>query len=174
MSCVWTTSSRFELESVTVTVPLLLTRSTMPVCPYGPLVLTKISPGRAWFPGETRPAPFVVPHRSAQAAAVGVGGHQGDAVAEELHRGEGADQREDGVAGVRVAEQVVHLQQGATGNTIGGTTAGAANLIAFNGGNGVTVGVGASDASTGDAILEDAIFANALLGIDLERPVAVG
>ena len=61
----------------------------------------------------------------------------------------------------------VRIDAGASNNTIGGTVAGAGNIIAFNGGNGVTVGDDATDASTGDAILENAIFANTQLGIDL-------
>jgi hypothetical protein len=47
-------------------------------------------------------------------------------------------------------------------NTIGGTTDGTSNEIAFNAGNGVTVLSG-----TGNAILRNAIFANSRLGIDL-------
>ncbi len=61
----------------------------------------------------------------------------------------------------------VLIDSGAIANTIGGTTAGAGNIIAFNGGNGVTIGDNATDASTGDAVLGNSIFANALLGIDL-------
>jgi len=56
---------------------------------------------------------------------------------------------------------------GASNNTFGGTTAGAGNIIAFNGGNGVQVGENIADDSTGNAILENSIFANAKLGIDL-------
>jgi hypothetical protein len=55
----------------------------------------------------------------------------------------------------------------ATNNTIGGTAAGAGNTIAFNGHNGVTIGQYAFDSSTGNAILSNAIFGNAALGIDL-------
>ena len=40
-------------------------------------------------------------------------------------------------------------------------------MIAFNAGNGVTVGSDTTDASTGNSILENSIFANAKLGIDL-------
>ncbi len=48
-------------------------------------------------------------------------------------------------------------------NTIGGTEDGAANTIAFNGGDGVRdVGI-----STGNRILRNSIFANGQLGIDL-------
>jgi parallel beta-helix repeat protein len=56
---------------------------------------------------------------------------------------------------------------GASNNTIGGTVAGAGNSIAFNGGTGVTVGRSTTDDSTGNAILENAIYSNAGLGINL-------
>jgi CSLREA domain-containing protein len=92
----------------------------------------------------------------------------------------------------------VSIADGASNNTIGGTAAGAGNVIsgnggsagvaigrrdpmmdtsnmnvvqgntiAFNGGNGLTVGLSTTDTSTGNAILQNAIFANAKLGIDL-------
>ena len=51
---------------------------------------------------------------------------------------------------------------GASNNTIGGTTAGAANTVAFNGKNGVTVASG-----TGNVIRGNSIFSNTRLGIDL-------
>jgi hypothetical protein len=51
--------------------------------------------------------------------------------------------------------------------TIGGTSSGDANIIAFNAGNGITIGQSATDDSTGDAILENSIFANSKLGVDL-------
>jgi hypothetical protein len=58
--------------------------------------------------------------------------------------------------------------QYASNNTIGGTAAGARDVIADNTGNGVTVGVDESDIySTGDVILSDAIYGNTGLGIDL-------
>jgi titin len=47
-------------------------------------------------------------------------------------------------------------------NTIGGEASGAGNIIAFNGGDGVRV-----DCGTGNAILDNAIFANGNLGIEL-------
>ena len=52
-------------------------------------------------------------------------------------------------------------------NTIGGTSTGDANIIAFNSGNGITIGQSATDDSRGVAILENSIFANSKLGIDL-------
>ena len=61
----------------------------------------------------------------------------------------------------------INVFGGATGNTIGGTNPGAGNTIADNSGNGVTIGHRANDASTGDAVLENAIYGNAKLGIDL-------
>jgi hypothetical protein len=62
----------------------------------------------------------------------------------------------------------VLIQGGASSNTIGGTAAGAGNVIAFN--NGVGVAVGASAADTGsvnNSIRGNSIFSNAHLGIDL-------
>ena len=49
-------------------------------------------------------------------------------------------------------------------NTIGGTTAGAGNTVAFNGSDGVFVGY---VTSTGNAILGNSIYSNSGLGIDL-------
>ena len=51
---------------------------------------------------------------------------------------------------------------GASNNTIGGTSAGAGNLIAYNGGAGVDVLAG-----TGNAILDNVIYGNKGIGIDL-------
>jgi CSLREA domain-containing protein len=56
----------------------------------------------------------------------------------------------------------VLIQNGATGNTLGGTTAGAGNVIAFNRPEGVRVLSG-----TRNAILGNSIFSNSSLGIDL-------
>ena len=61
----------------------------------------------------------------------------------------------------------IDVSGGATANTIGGTVSGAGNTIAFNGGNGVTIGSSPSDVSTGDAVLQNAIYGNARLAIDL-------
>ncbi len=63
----------------------------------------------------------------------------------------------------------VLIEGGATGNTIGGTIGGAGNLIAFNGGDGVGVGLGANDASLDNPILANSIFSNAGLGIDVNN-----
>lgn len=50
----------------------------------------------------------------------------------------------------------------ASGNTVGGAAASAANKIAFNGGNGVSVAAG-----TGNSISSNSIFSNSVLGINL-------
>ncbi len=54
-----------------------------------------------------------------------------------------------------------------TSNTIGGTAAGAGNVIAFSKAGGVVVGTSTTDKSTGNAILGNSIFSNTKLGIDL-------
>jgi parallel beta-helix repeat protein len=59
----------------------------------------------------------------------------------------------------------IQISGSSCGNTIGGTAAGAANTIAFNGGNGVLV-----SGSTGDAIRQNSIHDhNSGLGIALSR-----
>ena len=58
----------------------------------------------------------------------------------------------------------VFIQQGGTGNAIGGTAANAGNRIAFNGQNGVGL---ATDAGGGNTILGNVLHGNALLAIDL-------
>ena len=72
-----------------------------------------------------------------------------------------------GTAAIPNAGDGVQFIGGATTNTLGGTAAGAGNVIAFNTGNGVTVGQSPTDASTGNAILSNSIYANAGLGIAL-------
>jgi hypothetical protein len=57
----------------------------------------------------------------------------------------------------------VFIGLGACNNAIGGDAAGAGNVIAHSGMNGVVLGAG-----TGNAILRNRIFANAFLGIDLD------
>ena len=60
------------------------------------------------------------------------------------------------------------LIETAAGNTIGGTGSGMPNTIAFNGGNGITVGVSpATTQAVNNRISGNSIFANAHLGIDL-------
>ena len=61
----------------------------------------------------------------------------------------------NGLSGIRISG-------GTTESRIGGTAAGAGNVIAYNGANGVTVVDG-----TRNAILRNAIYGNAGLGIDL-------
>jgi len=60
------------------------------------------------------------------------------------------------------ASHGVFITSSASNNTIGGTASGAGNTSAFNGGDGVF-----ADSGTGNAILRNAIFSNAGLGIDL-------
>ncbi len=61
----------------------------------------------------------------------------------------------------------VVIAQGATDNTVGGTTQGAGNIIAYNAGSGVAVGLNVHDAALEDAVEENSIFSNGGLGIDL-------
>jgi CSLREA domain-containing protein len=70
----------------------------------------------------------------------------------------------NGVSALKNHHNGVLITSGASENTIGGTDSGAGNTIAFNGTIGVFV---QSSASTGNAILGNAIFSNTGLGIDL-------
>jgi len=54
-----------------------------------------------------------------------------------------------------------------TGVTVGGTAAGAGNVIAFNRGRGVSVGVGNVEHTSRITVLANRVFANGGLGIDL-------
>ncbi len=65
----------------------------------------------------------------------------------------------------RTAPAASPSQAGSSGNTVGGTAAGTKNVIAFNGGRGVSV-----DSGESNAILGNTISFNALLGIDLGTP----
>ncbi|HNB64921.1 MAG TPA: DUF4347 domain-containing protein, partial [Rhodocyclaceae bacterium] len=58
----------------------------------------------------------------------------------------------------------VHVFNGATGNTVGGTAAGAGNLIAYNSGIGVSV---TDSTTTGNVILSNSFTSNDGLAIDL-------
>jgi hypothetical protein len=70
-----------------------------------------------------------------------------------------------GTAGVPNTSGGIAITSSAASNTIGGTAAGAGNVIAYNtGGDGINV---AAAAGTGNSILGNSIFANAGLGIDL-------
>ena len=59
----------------------------------------------------------------------------------------------------------VYLQGGTSGNAIGGSAATMANVIAFNGADGIRVGV---DTSDNNPILRNSIHSNVGLGIDLD------
>jgi CSLREA domain-containing protein len=72
----------------------------------------------------------------------------------------------------------VLIDGGATDNLIGGTLSGTANTIAFNGGDGVTIGheekfMSGLDDSIGNSIIRNSIFENAL-GIDLVGGSEIG
>ena len=69
-----------------------------------------------------------------------------------------------GAAGMRNATNGVEFIFGPSNNTVGGTAAGAANVIANNGGAGV--GLTSGDVE-GDAILSNSIYGNAGGGITL-------
>jgi hypothetical protein len=77
----------------------------------------------------------------------------------------------DGLSALGNGGNGVWLSTSASLNTVGGTAAGASNVIGFNGGAGVLVdnllGVHAGPAF-GDTILSNAIFANGGLGITLQ------
>ena len=61
----------------------------------------------------------------------------------------------------------IEVDTGASDNTIGGTNAGAGNLITNNGGPGVVVGNSLSDSTVGDQITSNCIFGNRGQAIDL-------
>ena len=68
----------------------------------------------------------------------------------------------DGVSALGNADEGVEIS--GDDNTIGGTTPGAGNTIAFNS----TVGVAVGNGGTGNAILSNSIFSNTQLGINLD------
>ena len=61
----------------------------------------------------------------------------------------------------------IEVDTGASDNTIGGTSAGAGNLITNNGGPGVVVGISVNDTTVGDQITSNSIFGNQGQAIDL-------
>ena len=65
------------------------------------------------------------------------------------------------------ADGVLDPRSAATNNTIGGTSRGQGNTIAFNVGKGVVVGAQCDRRQYGNAILRNSIFGNTALGIDL-------
>jgi len=67
-----------------------------------------------------------------------------------------------GSSGLANTSYGIQIFNGASNNTIGGTAAGAGNVIAFNGADGVFVSSG-----TGNRIQRNSIFSNGGLGIDL-------
>jgi parallel beta-helix repeat protein len=81
----------------------------------------------------------------------------------------------NGTSPLANGQQGVDLTEGAANNTVGGAAAGAGNVIAFNGSDGVLVGTNVpntppadpSQAGAGNAVLGNSIFGNGLIGIDL-------
>lgn len=78
----------------------------------------------------------------------------------------------DGTGAVANGSHGVFVTQGSQGTTIGGTVAGAGNVIANNGGAGVLIGSDPQQkfltaAGIGNDVLGNSIFTNALAGIDL-------
>jgi CSLREA domain-containing protein len=67
-----------------------------------------------------------------------------------------------GLSGLANSGNGIQILNSASNNTIGGTAAGAGNVIAFNGADGVFVSSG-----TGNRIQRNSIFSNGELGIDL-------
>jgi hypothetical protein len=67
-----------------------------------------------------------------------------------------------GSSGLANSSDGIQISSSASNNTIGGTVAGAGNVIAFNGADGVFVSSG-----TGNRIQRNSIFSNGGLGIDL-------
>jgi uncharacterized repeat protein (TIGR01451 family) len=67
-----------------------------------------------------------------------------------------------GTAALSNSSGGIKIDTGSSNNTIGGTAAEAGNLIAYNGGDGVSIVAG-----TNNAILSNRIFASTRLGIDL-------
>ncbi len=73
--------------------------------------------------------------------------------------------KRDGTTALGNSTHGVDVSSG-TANTVGGSTAAFTNTIAFNGENGVQIGFGGRNGTTG-SILRNSIFANGSQGIDL-------
>ncbi len=72
-----------------------------------------------------------------------------------------------GTAAIANGGDGVLFDVGAGANVLGGDAPGAGNIVAFNAGNGVTVGDSPTDAISGDVVLGNSIYANGKIGIDL-------
>jgi hypothetical protein len=79
-----------------------------------------------------------------------------------------------GAAPLSNAGDGIFIAFGARDSIIGGAVGGSGNVIAFNGGNGITVspeGVFGGVFPTGNSVRGNAVFSNGLLGIDLIVPL---
>jgi titin len=113
-----------------------------------------------------------------------ISGNQGGGVgifsgsAENVVQGNLIGTRANGTGSLTNAGSGVLIDGGASDNLIGGTLSGTDNTIAFNSGDGVTIGheevfMTGLDDSTGNTILRNSIFENAL-GIDLVGGSEIG
>jgi CSLREA domain-containing protein len=73
----------------------------------------------------------------------------------------------DATGTLNLKNTVAGIDVGGSSNTIGGTSAGQANIIAFNGNNSSAPGIGVQTSAVGNRINGNRIFSNAGLGIDL-------
>lgn len=89
---------------------------------------------------------------------------QGSGVQGVVVRGNFIGTKSDGVTAASNGLTGIRIQQGASGNVIGGVAAGDGNVIGFNAAAGVVVG---DATSINNAIRGNSIFASAGLGIDL-------
>ena len=70
----------------------------------------------------------------------------------------------DGTANLGNGGEGVNIFNGADNNTIGGTAAGAGNIVAYSGSDGIQL---ESTAGVGNAILSNSVFSNTGMGIDI-------
>ncbi|HEY9851284.1 MAG TPA: DUF4347 domain-containing protein [Leptolyngbyaceae cyanobacterium] len=68
----------------------------------------------------------------------------------------------DGISSLANSTYGIQIYSSSNNNIVGGTSAGAANIVAFNGDDGVRISSG-----TGNSLLSNSIFSNTGLGIDL-------